>query len=74
MIKLFDTCEILDYCIPKPEPPPEPENKESEWMMADNPQAQGRSWRPWSRRARGTVRAVPTVYPEHLAQDMKRDA
>ena len=66
MIKLFDTCQVLDYCIPKPEPEPEPE----EWLIAE---PQKRSWRPWSRRTRSTVRAVPAVYPEHLTQEMKRD-
>ena len=64
MIKLFDTCQVLDYCIPKPEPEPE------EWLIAE---PQKRSWRPWSRRTRSTVRAVPAVYPEHLTQEMKRD-
>ena len=74
MIKFFDTCEVLDYCITKPEPDtqsePQPEIEHEEWLMAETPK---RSWRPWSRRARSTVRAVPAVYPEHLTQEMKRD-
>jgi hypothetical protein len=76
MIKFFDTCQVIDYCVPKPEaePEPEPEPTESEWLMTDNPpKVFKRSWRPWSRRARSTVRAVPAVYPEHLTQEMKRD-
>jgi len=70
MIKLFDTCQVLDYCITEPEPEPKPIMKESEWLMAE---PQKRSWRPWLRRTRCTVRAVPAVYPEHLTQEMKRD-
>ena len=67
MIKLFDTCEVLNYCVPRPDPEPEPETEE--WIVAE---PERRSWRPWSRRTRSTVRAVPAVYPEHLTQEMKR--
>ena len=71
MIKLFDTCEVLNYCVPRPDPEPEPETEPEpeEWIMTE---PQRRSWRPWTRRARSTVRAVPAVYPEHLTQEMKR--
>lgn len=74
MIKLFDTCDILQYCVsPKePEPAPEPESQLDEWLMPDAPTKIKKSWRPWSRRTRCTVRTVPTVYPEHLTQEMKR--
>lgn len=75
MIKLFDTCDVLQYCVPpeEPEPEPEPEPQPDEWLMPDAPTKIKKSWRPWSRRARSTVRAVPAVYSEHLTQEMKRD-
>jgi hypothetical protein len=74
MFRFFDTCQVIDYCVPssESEPEPEPEPIENEWMIPPSV-VKNRSWRPWSRRARSTVRAVPVVYPEHLAQEMKRD-
>jgi hypothetical protein len=80
MIKLFDTCDVLQYCVPPKETitepelelESEPEPQTDEWLMPDAPTKIKKSWRPWSRRARGTVRAVPAVYPEHLTQEMKR--
>ena len=75
MFRFFDTCQVIDYCVPSSDSEPEPEPVESEWMMTDNPPmvVKKRTWRPWSRRARSTVRAVPAVYPEHLTQEMKRE-
>ena len=75
MIKLFDTCDVLQYCVPPPKetiPEPESEPQSDEWLMPETPTNIKKSWRPWSRRTRGTVRAVPAVYPEQLTQEMKR--
>ena len=77
MIKLFDTCVVLQYCVPPPketipEPEPESEPQSDEWLMPDTPTKIKKLWRPWSRRTRGTVRTVPAVYPEQLTQEMKR--
>lgn len=80
MIKLFDTCDVLQYCVPPkettpPEPETEPETESDEWLIPDKSTNIKKSWRLWSssHRTRSAVRAVPAVYSENFTQEMKRD-
>lgn len=68
MIKLFNTCDVLQYCLP----PKEPEPQKDEWLVLDTPKNINNSWIPLSRRTSSTVRAIPSIYPNHLTQNMKR--